>query len=373
MITGDYGLTAVSLAKRVGILTTKNPRILTGSEMDSMSDLDIAKILKSETLCARMAPEHKMRVVSILQAHDEVVAVTGDGVNDAPALRKADVGVAMGIVGTDVSKEAADIILTDDNFSAIVAAIEEGRAVYDNVRKFVSYIFSSNVPELMPFIVTSSFTSIPLALKIRQILAIDLGTDIFPALGLGMEMPEPDTMKYPPRPKDQPLLTNFLIGRSFLWLGLIEAALSFAAFFAVYYYSGYWHLLGMPPIHLPEIPWLILRLPEQSVHITAITAYHISVVFAQVGNAFASRSEKQRLSHIGWFSNKYLWFGILLEIFTIIMIVNVPSIAVLFEHHPLPIGYWLLISTFPFVLYSLEWVRKFIVRLLFNKPKIIER
>lgn len=373
MITGDYGLTAVSLAKRVGILTSKNPRILTGSEMDGLSDNDISKILKSETLCARMAPEHKMRIVSILQAENEVVAVTGDGVNDAPALRKADVGVAMGIVGTDVSKEAADIILTDDNFSAIIAAIEEGRAVYGNVRKFVSYIFSSNVPELMPFIVTSSVTTIPLALKIRQILAIDLGTDIFPALGLGMEKPEPDTMDYPPRPKNQPLITNFLLGRAFVWLGLIEATLSFIAFFAVYYYSGYWHLLGLPAITLPDLPWLRIDLPEQTVHLAAVTAYHISVVFAQIGNAFACRSEKQRITKIGWFSNKYIWFGILLEIFSIIVMVNVPSVAVLFEHHALPIGYWMLIFTFPFVLYSLEWVRKFIVRLIFNKPKLIER
>lgn len=368
MITGDYGLTAASLARRVGILKTNNPRILTGSELDSLSDHEIVTILQNEVLCARMAPEHKMRLVSILQKQDEVVAVTGDGVNDAPALRKADVGIAMGIVGTDVSKEAADIILTNDNFSAIVAAIEEGRAVYANVRKFVSYIFSSNVPELMPFIVTSSIPTIPLALKIRQILAIDLGTDIFPALGLGMEKPEPDVMKYPPRPKDQPIITNFLIWRSFLWLGLIEATLSFGAFFAVYYYSGNWDVLKLPYIQLPDIPFFRFEIPKDQVYISAVTAYHISVVFAQVGNAFACRSEKQRISKVGWFSNKYLWVGIALEIIGIVLLVNVPFLARMFDHKPLPSSYWVVIATFPFILYSLEWVRKFIVRLLFNKP-----
>jgi len=370
MITGDYGLTAASLARRVGILTTKNPRILTGSELDSMSDQEIVTVLENEVLCARMAPEHKMRLVSILQNQDEVVAVTGDGVNDAPALRKADVGIAMGIVGTDVSKEASDIILTNDNFSAIVTAIEEGRAVYANVRKFVSYIFSSNVPELMPFIVTSSIPAIPLALKIRQILAIDLGTDIFPALGLGMEKPEPDVMSYPPRPKDQPIITNFLIWRSFLWLGLIEATLSFGAFFAIYYYSGNWDVLKLPYIQLPDIGFLRFEIPKDQVYVTAVTAYHVSVVFAQVGNAFACRSEKQRISKVGWFSNKYLWLGIALEIIGIILLVNVPLLANLFDHQSIPIEYWLLIASFPFILYSLEWIRKFIVRLLFNKPII---
>ena len=370
MITGDYGLTAASLARRVGILTTKNPRIITGSELDTMSDQEIVNVLQNEVLCARMAPEHKMRLVSILQTQDEVVAVTGDGVNDAPALRKADVGIAMGIVGTDVSKEAADIILTDDNFSAIVTAIEEGRAVYANVRKFVSYIFSSNVPELMPFIVTSSIPAIPLALKIRQILAIDLGTDIFPALGLGMEKPEPDVMSYPPRPKDQPIITNFLIWRSFLWLGLIEAALSFSVFFAIYYYSGNWDVLGLPYIKLPDIGFLRFEIAKNQVYLSAVTAYHISVVFTQVGNAFACRSERQRISKVGWFSNKYLWLGIVLEIIGIILLVNIPFLAILFDHLPIPFEYWLFIATFPFILYSLEWIRKFIVRLLFNKPII---
>jgi len=190
MITGDYGLTAESLARRVGMITTPNPTIVTGAELDAMDEIKLQQLLDKEIIFARMAPDHKLRLVSAYQACGEVVAVTGDGVNDAPALRKADIGVAMGIVGTDVAKEAADIILTNDNFGSIAAAIEEGRAIYDNIRKFITYIFSSNVSEVLPFLLTAAL-GIPPALTIRQILAIDMGTDILPALALGSEKPEP--------------------------------------------------------------------------------------------------------------------------------------------------------------------------------------
>ncbi|HEY5268707.1 MAG TPA: cation-transporting P-type ATPase, partial [Anaerolineales bacterium] len=175
MITGDYGLTAESLARRVGMVTTPNPVIVTGAELDALSELALQQLLDKEIIFARMAPDHKLRLVSAYQARGEVVAVTGDGVNDAPALRKADVGIAMGIIGTDVAKEAADIILTNDNFGSIVAAIEEGRAIYDNIRKFITYIFASNIPEVLPFLLTGAI-GIPPALTVRQILAIDMGT-----------------------------------------------------------------------------------------------------------------------------------------------------------------------------------------------------
>ncbi len=150
----------------------------------------------------------------------------------------------MGIVGTDVAKEAADIILTQDDFGAITAAIEEGRGVYDNIRKFITYIFSSNIPEIMPFIVKANFPLMPLALSVRQILAIDLGTDMFPALALGMEKPEPDVMKRPPRPRTQPLLDRGLLWRAF-WLGMIEATLCFAGFLSVFLFSGHVHRIGL--------------------------------------------------------------------------------------------------------------------------------
>jgi Ca2+-transporting ATPase len=362
MITGDYGLTAESLARRVGMLTTSNSIILTGAELDELSDLALQELLDKEVLFARMAPEHKMRLVSAFQQRGEVVAVTGDGVNDAPALRKADVGISMGIVGTDVAKEAADIILTQDDFGAITAAIEEGRGVYDNIRKFITYIFSSNIPELMPFIVKANLPLIPLALSVRQILAIDLGTDMFPALALGMEKPEPDVMKYPPRPRNRPLLDSGLLSRAF-WLGMIEATLCFAGFLSVFILSGHIHRIGLsflaPLEHLVDFR---LNLSFEQTMLLAATVYHAGVVMAQVGNALACRSERTRSSALGWLSNKYLWVGILIELLGIVGIVQIPPLARIFNHTPLPAWMWIGLAMNALVIYSVEWIRKLINR-----------
>jgi P-type Ca2+ transporter type 2C len=366
MITGDYGLTAESLARRVGMLTTKNPIILTGAELDELSDVALQELLDKEVLFARMAPEHKMRLVSAFQQRGEVVAVTGDGVNDAPALRKADIGISMGIVGTDVAKEAADIILTQDDFGAITTAIEEGRGVYDNIRKFITYIFSSNIPELMPFIVKASFPLIPLALSVRQILAIDLGTDMFPALALGMERPEPDVMKHPPRPRNQPLLDRSLLSRAF-WLGMIETVLCFAGFISIFILSDYTREIGLP--FLAPVTGLIdfrLSLTFEQAMILAATVYHAGVVTSQVGNALACRSDHTRSTNLGWLSNRYLWIGIVIELAGIVSIIQIPFLAKIFKHTPLPIWMWMGLGMNTFVLYSIEWIRKAILRSLKN-------
>jgi magnesium-transporting ATPase (P-type) len=366
MITGDYGLTAESLARRVGLLTTPNSIILTGAELEELSDQALQELLDKEVLFARMAPEHKMRLVSAFQQRGDVVAVTGDGVNDAPALRKADIGISMGIVGTDVAKEAADIILTDDDFGAITAAIEEGRGVFDNIRKFITYIFSSNIPEILPFIIKANFPLIPLALTVRQILAIDLGTDMFPALALGMEKPEPDVMKHPPRPRNQPLLDERLLTRAF-WLGMIEATLCFGGFLAIFVFSGHVDEIGLeflaPLANLFDFR-LSLSLGETIV--IASTVYHVGVVTSQVGNALACRSDRMRSSNLGWLSNKYLWIGILLEILGIVSIVHIPFLAEMFNHAPLPTWMWLGLGFNALVLYSMEWIRKAIARGLRN-------
>jgi Ca2+-transporting ATPase len=362
MITGDYGLTAESLARRVGMLTTTDSIILTGAELEQLSDVALQELLDKEVLFARMAPEHKMRLVSAFQQRGEVVAVTGDGVNDAPALRKADVGISMGIVGTDVAKEAADIILTQDDFGAIIAAIEEGRGVYDNIRKFITYIFSSNIPEIMPFIVKANLPLMPLALSVRQILAIDLGTDMFPALALGMEKPEPDVMKRPPRPRSQPLLDRGLLLRAF-WLGSIEAALCFTGFLSIFILSGHADEIGLAFLApLAELVDFDLALSFDQAMILAATVYHAGVVTLQVGNALACRSERMRSSSLGWLSNKFLWLGILIELVGIVSIIHIPYLAGIFNHVPLPGWIWLVLALNPFVLYSVEWIRKAIVR-----------
>jgi magnesium-transporting ATPase (P-type) len=366
MITGDYGLTAESLARRVGMLTTNKSIILTGAELDELSDVALQELLDKEVLFARMAPEHKMRLVSAFQTRGEVVAVTGDGVNDAPALRKADVGIAMGIIGTDVAKEAADIILTRDDFGAITAAIEEGRGVYDNIRKFITYIFSSNIPEIMPFIVKANFPRMPLALSVRQILAIDLGTDMFPALALGMEKPEPDVMKRLPRPRNQPLLDRRLLWRAF-WLGMIEATLCFMGFLSIFIFSGHLHRIGLAALApLASLVNFHLDIPFERALLLAATVYHAGVVTCQVGNALACRSDRARSSSIGWLSNKYLWFGILLEIVGILALIYVPFLAKLFNHIPLPGWMWIGLGLNALVLYSIEWIRKAIVRNIEN-------
>ncbi|HEX9839828.1 MAG TPA: cation-transporting P-type ATPase [Anaerolineales bacterium] len=370
MITGDYGLTAESLARRVGMLTTKSPILLTGAELDELSDAALHQLLDKEVIFARMAPEHKLRLVSAFQQRGEVVAVTGDGVNDAPALRKADIGISMGIVGTDVAKEAADIILTQDDFGAITTAIEEGRAVYDNIRKFITYIFSSNVPELMPFIIKASFPLMPLALNVRQILAIDLGTDMFPALALGMEKPEPDVMKRPPRRRDQPLIDRGLLWRAFGWLGLIEALLCFAGFLAIFVLSGHVDEIGLPFLAQFAVPinWR-LSLSFGEALLVATTVYHASVVTAQVGNVLACRSARARSSSLGWLSNPYIWIGIMIELLAILAMIYVPFLAKIFNHVPLSGWFWFGLALNAPVLYSIEWIRKLINRVFRKKRR----
>jgi len=360
MITGDYGLTAESLARRVGLLSSRSPQIMTGAELDRLNEVELQAQLNEEVIFARMAPEHKLRLVAAFQARGEVVAVTGDGVNDAPALRKSDIGVAMGVTGTDVAKEAADVILTTDNFATIVSAIEEGRTVYANLRKFITYLFASNVPEILPFVLTALF-HIPLALTVTQILAIDMGTDLLPALALGAEQPEPNVMRQPPRRRNQPLLDRGLLARAFLWLGVIETTLCYVGFFAVYYLAGYTDFL-----HLPRVDWLPfparLATPEGQVYILATTVFHAGVVTAQIGNAFTCRTEKENLHRLGWFSNRFLLAGIVIEVVLILLLIYFQPLAALFEHLPLPPEYWLGLIFYAPVLFILDRVRKSLVQ-----------
>lgn len=220
MVTGDSPITAKSIATRIGI-TSDKARVISGDELDKMSDDDLQQAVKGEVIFARVAPEHKFRIVSMCQKNGDVVASTGDGVNDAPALKRADIGIAMGVTGTDVAKDAADMILTDDNFASIVSAIEEGRTVYSNLQKFLLYILTSNVPEAAPsviFLVTRGL--VPLPLTVMQILTVDLGTDLLPALGLGTEKAEPGIMDQPPRPLNSHLLNRSIIWKAFGWYGL---------------------------------------------------------------------------------------------------------------------------------------------------------
>lgn len=369
MITGDYGLTAESLARRIGMLSGEKALIVTGAELDQMDDEQVRSLLDQEVVFARMAPEHKLRLVGAYQARGEVVAVTGDGVNDAPALRKADVGIVMGLTGTDVAKEAADVILVNDNFAAIVDAIKEGRAIYDNLRKFISYVFASNVPEIVPFILTALFR-IPLALSVQQILAIDLLTDMLPGLALGTEKPEPDIMLRQPRRRNQPLMDGGLLVRAFLWLGLIETGLAFSGFFLVYAMfepDSIWNQ------YLPALALFPDGLDLNILSLLAMTVYLAGVVMAQVGNAFASRSEINRGSRLGWLSNRFLVIGVGIEIALIISLIYLHPLAEIFQHIPLPLVFWLWLGLYPLILYSMEWIRKQWARTIRYKKEALEK
>ena len=221
MLTGDYGLTAETIGRQIGLIQ-KHGTVIQGDELAAMDDDRLAEVLRErELIFARISPAQKLRIVRAFQAGGEIVTVTGDGVNDAPALKNADMGVAMGIKGTDVAKEASKMVLMDDNFATIVAAVEEGRTIFDNIKKFIAYILTSNVPQILPFI-AYVLLDIPLPLTVVLILAIDLGTDIVPALGLGAERPETDVMHKPPRKRGERLLTRNLLGMSYGIIGMIQ-------------------------------------------------------------------------------------------------------------------------------------------------------
>jgi len=350
MITGDYGLTAESIARRIGIIRDTQPRIVTGAELDGMSDTALHDALANEVIFARVAPEHKLRVVSALRAQGHVVAVTGDGVNDAPALKQADIGVAMGLVGTDVAREAADMILTDDNFASIVNAVEEGRAVYANIKKFATYIFTSNTPEAVPFVLFAfSGGRIPIALNVMHILSVDLGTDIVPALALGAEPPEPGVMERPPRSLREHVVTGAMLRRAYLWLGPVQSLAAMGAFYYQYWTHGYWG------------QWL--DLPASGPLYRSATAMALAaVVITQIGNLFAQRSERLSVLRLPLFANRLIWIGIATELLLIAAIVYVPFLQDVIGTAAFAPGNWLFLAAWAPALLLVDEARKALVR-----------
>jgi P-type Ca2+ transporter type 2C len=350
MMTGDYGLTAETIARRLGMISSEQPRLVSGAELDGLDEAGLRDALSGEVIFARVAPEHKLRVVTALQELGHVVAVTGDGVNDAPALKKADIGVAMGLAGTDVAREAADMILTDDNFASIVNAIEEGRAVYANIKKFITYIFTSNTPEAVPFILFAfSGARIPLALTVMQILAIDLGTDMIPALALGAERPEPGLMDRPPRDRREHLITPALLRRAYLWLGPVQALAAMAAFYFYYWTQGY------------RGQWL--DLPASGTIYYAATAMALAaVVTTQIGNLLAQRTERTSVLRAGLSGNPLIWVGIASELVVVALVIYVPLFQWLFGTAPFALEYWWFLFAWAPALLVMDEIRKALVR-----------
>jgi magnesium-transporting ATPase (P-type) len=348
MVTGDYGLTAESIAKRIGIVEGSHPRVISGVELEALSDADLTTALSDEVIFARVAPEQKFRVVSRLKEMGEVVAVTGDGVNDAPALKKADIGVAMGIAGTDVAKEAADIILTDDNFASIVRAIEEGRGVYGNIRKFLTYILTSNMSEGAP---SAAFLfsrgGIPLPLTVMQILTVDLGTDMVPALGLGTERPEPGVMDRPPRARTERLMNNRVLVKAFAWYGVLETVFSMSAYFYVNFLNGW-----------PAVPLAA----SGPVYLQATTMTLAAIVFCQIGAVLNCRTDQQSLFTVGLFSNRQVLFGIVVEVALLSAIIYVPFLQGIFGTTAIGPYEWLYLVVLPIPMVLLDELRKAVAR-----------
>ncbi len=355
MITGDYSLTALAIAKKIGIVNNDKVKIISGSELNEIDDETLKKYLKEEIIFARMAPEQKYRIVSALQELGEVVAVTGDGVNDAPALKKADIGVAMGIAGTDVAKDAADMILTDDNFASIVRAIEEGRAIFGNIRKFITYIFNSNIPEAIPFLLPLlTLNAVPPMLTILEILLVDIGTDMLPAIALGCEKPSKNIMNYPPRKLNDHLLNKGLFA-DVIFYGVQTSILSVAAYFL-------FNLFTSMSLNLPFT--LFNQLNHEEIWMSATTVTLISIVFCQMGIVFACRSKDESIFSLGFFTNKEVLYGLVFEIVLLMAVVFIPVLnTVVFETNMvLDYRIWLIMLTFPFIsLFSGE-LRKYIKR-----------
>lgn len=360
MVTGDYGLTAEAIARNIGLVSDQ-VRVITGEAMGRLSDAQLRQIVKYRAglVFARMSPEHKLRLVQAYKDIGEIVAVTGDGVNDAPALRAAHIGIAMGQNGTDVAREAADIVLTDDNFATIVMAIEQGRSVYQNIRKFMTYILASNVAELVPFL-AMVVLKIPPALIIMQILIVDLGTDILPALALGAERAEAGTMQLPPRAKSKPLLDRSLLLRAYCFLGLIEATLGMLGFFIVWRYYGY-DLAALQEI----APAILSRTGDPTVtliYAQATTMTLAIIVACQDGNVFACRSEQTSIFRLGFFSNPFIWLGIATEWTLIIAIIKIAPLRHVFSTAPLTAWQWILLLVCPLILLGAEEFRKALYR-----------
>jgi magnesium-transporting ATPase (P-type) len=349
MITGDHPRTAARIAADLGI-ATPGTRVLTGADLEAADDERLREAMRRAAVCARVAPEHKLRIVDALQADGAVVAMTGDGVNDAPALRSADIGVAMGITGTDVTKEAADMILADDNFATIVAAVREGRGIFANIRTFLRFLLSSNIGEVLTMFLgvvlaaglglqdTGEAVAVPLLAT--QILWINLLTDSGPALALGVDPPPDDLMARPPRRLDDRIIDRRMWA-GILWVGIVMALASLVAL-DVRLDGGY--LGGAGDID------------------EARTMAFTTLVLAQLFNCFNARSDRtSAFRHV--FANRWLWGAITLSAALQVLVVHVPLLNDAFDTTPLALDDWLICLVLASAVLWADEARKLLARL----------
>jgi P-type Ca2+ transporter type 2C len=338
MITGDFPNTARAIAEQIGLLRPGH-KVLAGADIDDLNDEELKQTVIETDVFARVSPEHKMRIVDALQANNQVVAMTGDGVNDAPAIKRADIGVAMGITGTDVAKGAADMVLTDDNYASIVSAVEQGRIIYSNIRKFVFFLLSSNVAEIM-IIFLATLAGLPAPLTAIQLLWLNLVTDGAPALALAMEKGDPDIMDHKPRPKDEPIINKSMrlgiVIQMFAQSGVVLTA--FAIGLLWHLEAGAFTMGEMNPLlYILQYDWAGVDVR------TAQTMAFLTLSFAELFRAYTVRSERASLFQIGVFSNKWMQYAVGLSVILLILVTTVPFLQPIFNtHNPSAIG-WLVV------------------------------
>lgn len=349
IITGDYGPTAQVIAQDVCIVQGPSCKIIRGVDLEELSDNDIVNEVKNGTaIFARVSPEQKLRIVKVLKASSEVVAVTGDGANDSPSLKEANIGIAMGASGTDVAREAADIVLLNDSFASIVRAIESGRTIYENIRKFIVFVFAHNWAQLVPYVLYAAL-AIPLPLLVVHVLAIDLAIDVIPSLALSREPPEAGIMREPPRSIEERMFTRGVFLRS-LYIGLIIGGSAVFACISTWMAGG-WQL-GMP------------LATNDPVYVKGVTMTFAGIVLGQVGNVIACRTNKQSIFKISIARNKWIILGITAQILILSLLVYAPPMQGLFGTTNLGITDWLYLLLITFAVISIEEIRKFSVRRL---------
>jgi sodium/potassium-transporting ATPase subunit alpha len=346
LITGDHPATAMAVARRINIVPpdTTTEFCLTGDSLERLSIGQlVAKLEQGLRIFARTSPEQKMKIVTALQKMEKVVAMTGDGVNDAPALKAADVGIAMGRQGTDVARESAQIILLDDNFASIVAGIEEGRTIFANIKKFTNYVLVSNGPEILPYLLYI-LLPVPLGLNIIQILSIDLGTDIIPSMGLGQEPPASEIMDQPPRDLSQGLLTPGLIVHSYLFLGLLEGAWSLFLFFYVLVDGGWQYGMDLPT--------------DSELYRSATGITLATILLMQIGNLIGRRFTRKSGLDLGLFTNKLILLGISVQIVFSWATLYFPPVQKVLHTGPVSSGVYALAWLGIPLIFGIDYLRK---------------
>mgnify|MGYP000910999237 FL=1 len=338
MITGDYPNTARAVAESIGLLN-RGHRVHTGADLNAMDEATLVKEVRETDVFARVSPEHKMRIVDALRSNNEVVAMTGDGVNDAPAIKRADIGVSMGITGTDVAKETADMVLTDDNYVSIVAAVEQGRVIYANIRKFVFFLLSSNIAEIM-VIFLATVAGVPTPLTVIQLLWLNLLTDGAPALALAMEKGDPDVMSRPPRPKSESIINESMRLGMFL-----QTIAQTVAVLTAFFIGLAWHLEAgaFVPEGASTLAY-ILRHDWSGIDVqTAETMAFVTLSLCELFRAYTVRSERVSIFKLGVFSNKYMQYAVGASIALLLLVVNVPFLQPIFNTHFLKPVEWAIV------------------------------